>query len=140
MYVTAAQEGHEGVARLLLASGADPNRADGCGRTALKVKSHITYRLTTVKDLILNDGKFFLNVPVGHERRSQKSDPAVGKLVEYFLEVIRYRLEIFVRQRSRSHHQGLQSCLHIRDGCKLFPPTTILYTIKLCNRNKFLLF
>jgi hypothetical protein len=36
---TAAQEGHEGVARLLLASGADPNRADGCGRTALKVRN-----------------------------------------------------------------------------------------------------
>lgn len=37
---TAAQEGHEGVARLLLASGADPNRADGCGRTALKVRKN----------------------------------------------------------------------------------------------------
>ena len=33
----AAQEGHESVAKLLLAGGADPNRADGCGRTALKV-------------------------------------------------------------------------------------------------------
>ena len=34
----AAQEGHDGVAKLLLASGADPNRADRCGRTALKVR------------------------------------------------------------------------------------------------------
>ena len=35
--LAAAQEGHESVAKLLLAGGADPNRADGCGRTALKV-------------------------------------------------------------------------------------------------------
>ena len=38
IWLTAGQEGHEGVARLLLASEADPNRADGCGRTALKLR------------------------------------------------------------------------------------------------------
>ena len=42
------------MARLLLASGADPNRADGCGRTALKVtRSSISSLTPFVVDFFL---------------------------------------------------------------------------------------